>query len=525
MAATKASAKKRAPNGVAAKSEASIGGTQKSAASSSRKRWTILLDIAADGGLANFGIESLKQLKNSASTAGSATDPAEVMVAAQFSVDAPAGQKIPRYIFGPDTVGGSLSDCIADYLEAPATMTEQQALIDFLQWAFQQKELDADYYALILWGHGPELLMQPPPAPGNDSISLYLTPADLRIALKEVTPLPNKNKQFDLIAFDACSMSMFETAYEVREYARYMVASQEEVPDLSFPYDAIVPLFRKKGTDLETLLREGVYTYIHTYEDYIDDAVTEMKPTTLSALRLFNCGDLKEALRRFSCALYAAKGKPGLPSLLIKARESARDFVSGLYVDLFDFAAGLISELEAGARADQRGHSKQSPSPVDSDYWKNPLRHACNDILAALEEDIQGKKNLLVLANCSADGTCNGVSLYMPYLSNDQWIGINRPMIKGGDATRGGKDFSAVLNEAGPQQLLCERRELIAETEHYYEALQLSQDTGWYRFIVEQWTPILVTIAAKNLDVLYSAKQAALNACRTKPVKVKATCP
>jgi hypothetical protein len=113
----------------------------------------------------------------------------------------------------------------------------------------------------------------------------------------------------------------------------------------------------------------------------------------------------------------------------------------------------------------------------------------------------------------------------MPYLSNDQWVGISRPMIKGGDGSAGGKDFSGVLNEASPQQLLCERRKLIEETEQYYEALQLSQDTGWYRFIVEQWTRILVTIAAKNLDVLYSAEQAALNACRTKPVEVKPSCP
>lgn len=525
MAAKKASAKEKAPNEVAPKSAAGTGRPQK-AASLSKKRWTILLDIAADGVLANFGIESLKQLKNSASTAGGATDQAEVTVAAQFSVDAPAGQKVPRYIFGPDSTGESLSDCIADYLDAPRTMTEQQALIDFLQWAFGNDDLNkADYYALILWGHGPELLMQPPPAPGNDSISLYLTPIDLRIALQVVTPLPNKNKQFDLIAFDACSMSMFEVAYELQEHARYMVASQEEVPDLSFPYDKIVPFFREKGADLETLLRKGVYAYIAAYEDYIDDAVTDMKPATLSALRLFDCGDLKEALRRLSCALCAANGKPALPSLLIKARESARDFVSGLYVDLFDFAAALISVLDAGASADRPSYSKQSPNPSDPDYWKYPICQACNDILEAFEEDTQGKKNLLVLANCSADGACNGVSLYMPYLSNDQWMGITRPMIKGGDATLGGKDFSAVLNNAGPQQLLCERRELIGETEHYYEDLQLSQDTGWYRFIVEQWTQILVNVAAKNLDVLYSAEQAALNACRTKSVTVTAACP
>jgi hypothetical protein len=505
------------------KSAADAGENQQPVSSPPKKRWTILIDIGADGLLANFAVESLKQLKNSANKAGDVTDPATVTVAAQFSVDAPGGQKIPRYIFGPGKCPGSISNCIADYLDSPKTMTEQQALIDFLQWAFRQKELDADYYCLILWGHGPELLMQPPAAPGNESISLYLTPVDLRIALQVVTPLPNKNTQFDLIAFDACSMSMFEVAYELRDCAQYMVASQEEVPDLSFPYSAIVPSFQRQGTDLETLLREGVYTYIQTYEDYIDDTVTDMKPATLSALRLSACRDLKEALRRLACALCLAKGKPSLPSLLIKARESARDFVSGLYVDLFDFAVGLISALNAGGTIDQSGHS--SPNPADLDYWKYPIRQACSDILLALEEDTQGTKNLLVLANCSADGTCNGVSLYMPYLSNDQWMGINRPMIKGGDATRGGKDFSTVLNDASPQQLLCERRGLIADTEYYYEALQLSQDTGWYRFIVEQWTPILVNIAEEDLNILYSAEQAALNASRTKPVTVKATCP
>ena len=62
MATKKAVAKKKVPNRVAAKSAASIGGAQKSAAPSLKKRWTILLDIAADGGLANFGIVSLNQL-------------------------------------------------------------------------------------------------------------------------------------------------------------------------------------------------------------------------------------------------------------------------------------------------------------------------------------------------------------------------------------------------------------------------------------------------------------------------------
>jgi len=388
--------------GTGAKSAATVDGSQATAGSTPKKRWTILIDIGADGLLANFGVESLKQLKNSANATGGATDPATVMVAAQFSVDAPAGQKIPRYIFGPGKCPGSISNCIKGYLDAPRTMTEQQALIDFLQWAFQQDELEADYYALILWGHGPQLLMQAPPAPGHNSISLFLTPIDVRIALQVALAkaMPNGQHKFDLIAFDACSMSIFEAAYELQDYAQYMVASQEEVPDLSFPYDAIVPLFQQKGTDLEKLLRDGVYTYIQTYEDYIDDVVTSMKPATLSALRLFKCGDLKDALRRLCCALYGAKARPSLPSLLVKARENTREFVSGLYVDLFDFTSALISSLDAGASVDLRDYCKQNPTLTRPDCWKCSVREACVDILAALEEDTHSSGNLLVSPMC-----------------------------------------------------------------------------------------------------------------------------
>ena len=47
--------------------------------------WTIMLYIAADGLLANFAVESLKQLSRSASTAPGKDDQASVVVAAQFS--------------------------------------------------------------------------------------------------------------------------------------------------------------------------------------------------------------------------------------------------------------------------------------------------------------------------------------------------------------------------------------------------------------------------------------------------------
>jgi hypothetical protein len=495
-------------------------------------RWTIMLYIAADGNIANFAVESLKQLNASISIPGGVDDPAKVVVAAQFAIDAPGGQQIPRYIFN-ECSGGSLRNSFAGYLPAPDNMTEQQALISFLQWSYAKCE--ADRYALILWGHGPELLMQPPSAqqigdscaePQNGSSYLYLSPEDLRVALEVGKP---KDKPLNIIGFDACSMSMFEVAYEVRGLVDYMVASQEEVPDLSFPYDTLVGLFREKGDKVEELLRKGVYAYVEAYQDYVSNEVTRMKQATLSALRLKRGNHLESALRSLACAFQEAKGEPSLPALLIEAREGARDFVSGLYVDLVDFSEKLLSVLSVGETPvlNSYGLRKggEGGSLARQPEWKKKIKAACQQIIQALAEDsVEKPTNSLVLANCTADASCHGVSLYFPYLGDEQYSEVNQPMVKGGVGTSGGKEFSMVLNHAGSGLLMCARRELIVDTESYYEKLDFALDSSWYTFIVEQWSQILVESAPEELDILYSAQQCAVNASRGK-VTVNRPCP
>jgi hypothetical protein len=492
--------------------------------------WTIMLYIAADGNIANFGIESLKQLNQAVSLPAGCEcenhamveDEATVTVAAQFAVDAPGGQQIPRYIFSPRKSAGNLESGFDSYLNAPDEMTEQESLTSFLQWAFANDDCKADKYALILWGHGPELLMQPPPLAGgqNQSGVLYLTPEQLRVALHE--GLPQNHRKLDIIGFDACSMSMFEVAYEVRDYAHYMVASQEEVPDPSFPYDSLVELFRRKGNRVETLLADAVDAYVAAYSSYITNSVTGMKPVTLSALRLGNCVALEGAIRTLSAAIATlAKHDPALAGLLLAARKFTRDFVGGLYVDIVDLATNLITVLSIGHTGSVLGSAPSAAAQraaSERATHRNALIVACAAVVEALEIN-PTRKDLLVLANSSADSGSNGVSLYLPYCSDAQLLDIVQPPVKGGLGTFGAKAFSAVINAAQPDALMHARRELIINTEGYYENLELALDTGWYRFIVTQWAKILIAAMPKDLDLRYSAQQAAVNACRP-PVRL-----
>jgi hypothetical protein len=249
-----------------------------------------------------------------------------------------------------------------------------------------------------------------------------------------------------------------------------------------------------------------------------------MNQVTLSALRLKKCHALKSALHRLACALWAAEKDPSLPELLIKARERSRDFAGGLYVDLFDFCKKLLrllrSESEYLPKYDDASREKMGEGPAAQLSRKQSIKTACEAVIKALDEDsFENPNDFLVLANCSADSECHGLSLYFPYLSEQQYAEVGQPMVKGGrDTGKGGRDtgkgFSAVLNQAASILLMCVRRQLIVDTESYYEGLKLAHDTGWYRFIAKQWSKILVELEPEKLDSLYSAQQSAVNTCK-----------
>jgi Clostripain family len=520
----------------------SLEGAQPTQPIGKKPRWTVMVYIAADAVLANFGVESLKQLNEGASSPECREDPAQVVVAAQFSIDAPAGQSIPRYIFNQNS-GGNLGRSLRERFDAPENMTEQEALTSFLDWVYNKQDicLHADNYALILWSHGPELFLQPPPgSPTGTSGSLYLTPVELRQAIEDGIP-ENKRGTLKVIGFDACSMSMYEMAYELSGLAGhdshdyYMVASQEEVPDLSFPYSTLVQLIREYGETPQTLITKGVRSYVRTYQDYITNAITTMEPVTLSALRLNKCGQgshLSWAINCLASSLLDSLTDPDLPDYLVTARAKSRDYAGGLYVDMVEFCTYLYQQLfpctedeeevEARMRVSQTEGNASDKTGCDHSILKNALGHkkrisdACLAVLEALQVDVCGtSKRGAVLISCSSDTRSHGLSIYLPYLSDNQASLITQPVVKG---TRDvpAKGFGDALNACASGYLMDQRQNLILDTEGYYDDLRLAKDTEWYEFIVQFWTYILISMNARDLDLRYSGVQSAINSIRKK---------
>src|SRR5580704_4772154 len=104
--------------------------------------WTIMLYIAADSTLANFAVESLKQLNESARKPAEPDDKADVVVAAQFSIDAPGGQEIQRYVFkngGKKSLKANTRKPL-DARDKPL-LSEREALESFLEWGYNDPDL------------------------------------------------------------------------------------------------------------------------------------------------------------------------------------------------------------------------------------------------------------------------------------------------------------------------------------------------------------------------------------------------
>ena len=100
------------------------------------------------------------------------------------------------------------------------SMAKPETLADFIRWGVQT--CPAKKYALVLWDHGFGAKSGLLADKLFDGDILYLY--ELRQALESA------NVQFEDIIIDACLMANIETAWNLRNHAKWMVASEEVVP-------------------------------------------------------------------------------------------------------------------------------------------------------------------------------------------------------------------------------------------------------------------------------------------------------
>src|SRR6266446_5350361 len=448
--------------------------------------WTIMMYISADNLLANFAIETLKQLRDAAGKPDPNGD--NVSVVAEF--DDSQQPHARMYFFDGDPKNRALSIEASRIEEKEiaklktlcnVNMTRPETLTEFNDYACKKSR--TDHYCLVLWGHGIELLLDEERRFGDSEkpVRRYLSIGNLTEALQK-TKLLNKQVEgkpeahLDIIGFDACSMSMVEVASELRGCADFMVASQEDVPDASFPYETILLELRKYniGDNVEEVCKKIPELYSVAFRDYVATPNTGVKGITLSSLDLGKIHGITELLKNLAHALLAASSDESLRKKVLSARKNAQDYVFGLLVDLYDFCTCLETELV-----------KASPG----------LQSACEQIRAALELDQDG----IVVANQTDEERCrcHGLSIYFPYRDEDETDEAEVQFAKG--------TGRQPLKGTGRQPLK-ERTVRIQELEADFSGLEQFGETEWMEFIRRGWSRILAKEAPFELDRYYSAE-------------------
>lgn len=169
-----------------------------------------------------------------------------------------------------------------------ASMGTSSSLTSFINYSTQN--YPADRYSLILWDHG----SGPLEGYGNDELfsNDNLTMSELDAALG-ASAFFDENK-LEMIGFDACLMGSIETAWFLRDYAEYFVASQELEPGEGWDYTFLEKLNDcANGAELGRLI---VDSYIAFYEDLFDKKPYQKADVTLSCTDLSKVDAVEQAM-------------------------------------------------------------------------------------------------------------------------------------------------------------------------------------------------------------------------------------
>ncbi len=258
-----------------------------------------------------------------------------------------------------------------------SNMADSSTLTRFINYGMST--YPNDQYILILWNHGAGPIF----GYGQDELheNDLLTMDELQTALKDAN-VGSKNK-FELIGFDACIMANIETAWCLKDYANYLVASQETEPGTGWDYSFLKKLeYYPDGKALATEIIDSYYT-------------TTLKNYSSNVELTLSCLDLSK----------------------IEATEKC---LNDLFADVNSYiSAGGFAEL-----SQKRYETKEFAKSSDPDMLSMDIVDL-NHLAILLEENypekskaLQDSISELVCYSQTNVENSSGISVWYPYLSS-----------------------------------------------------------------------------------------------------------
>jgi hypothetical protein len=136
------------------------------------------------------------------------------------------------------------------------------------------RRFNPDKLIVVLWNHGNGYF-----GIAYDDVSGNRIKVDeIGKALKDISMF--YGRKIDIFAMDACLMQMAEVISEIKDYARFIVASEEIIPGPGYPYDDILRSINQ-ASDIRNIAISMVDAYDKAYNG---GKYSNSAPTTLSVI-------------------------------------------------------------------------------------------------------------------------------------------------------------------------------------------------------------------------------------------------
>lgn len=292
----------------------------------------------------------------------------------------------------------------------PREFGPQRSLDRFLE--FCALAYPAKHYLLFILGHGVVV--------GND-VFLFDENADQqtlklgtlgRVLKRFSDNVRSGGGSFDLLGFHSCSVGSAEVAYELKDTAQYMLASQGTAFVGSWPYKQILrrvfdALEANTAFHDQNTVRDMLVELFYYCMENSTDFLLAGYPFDLSLYDLSKVSTLRKPLNKLSKALKKALKDPQCTDLIVLAHWKSQSFYQEMYTDLYDFCFCLKEKLAS--------YQLQSKAA-------RHLLNACNRALYSLARERSGKnradeQKFIVCSEAAGPEYqyAHGLSIYFPW--------------------------------------------------------------------------------------------------------------
>lgn len=285
-----------------------------------KKTWTVLYYGAADNDLDKYITQDVAHMEQVG------TDPATNIV---VQLDHSKGTA-SRFLLQKDSVPNEQIDSPVLQELGPVNMGDPKQLQDFIEWGI--KKYPAENYVLMIASHG-----QGWKGVCRDGENGWMQIPQLQQALQGARE--NTGEKLSLIGFDACLMASTEVAYQLRNEADYMVASQEVEGQNGWPYnlvldpDAIATMGMNASITSATVTPKQLASYL------VSRTTADPKDIpTMSAIDLSKMDAVAKAAKDLGATISGTKTNQ---VELRKIRENVQTFAK--YHDAGHFAENLVA--------------------------------------------------------------------------------------------------------------------------------------------------------------------------------------